>query len=171
MKIPVKLPETNIVSIHEAEVTGLVRIDGVELHVGGCGEVGHLFSHKLTREGTDLIKGNLVVGHEDMYVLLPVRIPVVYPNDSSWSGVDFSDSGRRDVHDVFQSKMDVTVFEEVHDIVGVLDGGVDSIVFSPFGGLGDELPQIFPFLHLCLEQFVVVWVKWRKNMLWYWACQ
>ena len=46
MKGPAKMPETNIVSIHEAEVTGLVRIDVVELHVGELGEGGRFVSHK-----------------------------------------------------------------------------------------------------------------------------
>ena len=40
MKFPADLPETDIVSIHEAEVSGLIRIGGVELHVGGLGEGG-----------------------------------------------------------------------------------------------------------------------------------
>ena len=99
-KFPTELLETNLVSIRKAKVTGLVRINGVDLHVGGSGEVGNFVAHKPPGEGTDLIKTQLVVGREDHYVLLHVHIPVVYPNYSLWSGVDFSRSGRHDVHDV-----------------------------------------------------------------------
>ena len=43
MKYPSELPEKNIVSIQKAKVTGLIRIDGVEIHVGGHGEGGRFF--------------------------------------------------------------------------------------------------------------------------------
>ena len=46
MKFPVKLLETNLLSIHEAEVTGLVWIDGVGLHASGLGEGGRFVAHK-----------------------------------------------------------------------------------------------------------------------------
>ena len=61
MKGPAKLPETICVSIHEAKVTSLVWIDGVELHVVGLGEGGRFMAQKLPREGTDLVKRNMVV--------------------------------------------------------------------------------------------------------------
>ena len=77
MKIPVKLPETNIVSIHESKVTGLVWINGIELHVGVLGEDGRFVAHKPPREGMELVKGKQVVGCEDVDVVIHVRIPVV----------------------------------------------------------------------------------------------
>ena len=43
----------------------------------------------------------------------------------------------------------------------MLDGGVDSILLPPFGGLGDEMPPIIPFLHLRLKLFVAVRVDSR----------
>ena len=105
VKAPNKLPETNIVSIHEVEVTSLVQINSVELHVSGLGEGGIFVAHKPPGEGTDLVKINLVVGHEDVDVVPHIRIPVVYPNDSLWINVDCYRSGRRDVHDVVQHEL------------------------------------------------------------------
>ena len=55
VKVPAGIPETDIVSIHEAEVSGLIRIGGVELHVGGLGEGGRFVAHKQPGEGADLI--------------------------------------------------------------------------------------------------------------------
>ena len=75
--------------IHKADVTGLVLIDGVDLHVGGIGEGGYFVAHKPPEEGMDLIKGHLGVGHVDVDVVPHVRIPVVYPSDSFWSSVKF----------------------------------------------------------------------------------
>ena len=43
----------------------------------------------------------------------------------------------------------------------MLDGGVDSIILPPFGGLGDEKPPIIHFLHLRLKLFVVVQIDSR----------
>ena len=126
MKVPTNLPETNIVSVHEAEVTGLVRIDVVELHIGGLVEGGHFVAHKPPREVTDLI---------------------------------ISRSGRQDFHDVFHSKLKGKILEEVQNIVGVLEGGGDSILFPHFSSLGDEMPTILPLLCLCSKQFVVVQVN------------
>ena len=50
-----ELSEADLVSIHESEVSGLVRINGVNLHVGGFGEGGRFVAHKLPGEGADLI--------------------------------------------------------------------------------------------------------------------
>ena len=50
-----ELSEADIVSIHEAEVCVLVRVDGVNLHVGGLGEGGRFVAHKPPGEGADLI--------------------------------------------------------------------------------------------------------------------
>ena len=77
MKGPANMPEKNLVSIHKDEVTGLVRIDGVEPHVGGLGEGGRFVSHTKPGEGTDLIKVQLVVGSEDVDVVPHVCIVVV----------------------------------------------------------------------------------------------
>ena len=55
MKGPAKLLETNPVSIHEAEITALVRIDGIELHGSGLCEGGRLVAHKPPGEGMYLI--------------------------------------------------------------------------------------------------------------------
>ena len=156
MKVTAKLLETNLVSIHEDEVTVLVQINGVELHVGVLGEGGHFIAHKPPGEGMDLVKVKLVVGREDVNLVPHVRIPVVYPNNSLWSSVDCSRSRHRDIHDVFQSKLDITILEDFQDLVGVLDGGGDSILFRPFGGLGDDMPLILPFLFLRLELFFAV---------------
>ena len=68
-------------------------------------------------------------------MLLHVRIPVVHSNNSLWSVVDYSRSGHWDVDDVLQSLLDVTVLEDVQDLVGVIDGGVDSIIFHPLAVL------------------------------------
>ena len=72
----------------EARVTGLVWIDGVELHVGGIGEGGRYVAHKLPGEGTYLVKGKLVVGREDVDVVPHIQIRVVYPNGISLSVID-----------------------------------------------------------------------------------
>ena len=48
IKGPTKLPKM---------VTGIVWINGVELHVGGLCEGGNVVAHKPPEEGTDLIKG------------------------------------------------------------------------------------------------------------------
>ena len=88
MKGPAKLTETNILQIHEAEVTGVIQIDGVEIHVGGIGEGGCFVAHKTRGEGTDLIKGQLVVRLEDVEGVPHVHILVIIPIDSLRSGVD-----------------------------------------------------------------------------------
>ena len=38
----------------------------------------------------------------------------------------------------------------------MLGAGGDSVLFPPFGRLGDEMPPIIPLLHLCLEKFIVL---------------
>ena len=48
----------------------------------------------------------MVLGREDVDVIPHVRIQVIYPNDDSWSGVNFSCSGRQDIHVIVQSKLD-----------------------------------------------------------------
>ena len=131
MKGPAKLPETNLVSIHEAKVTSLVWIDGVELHVGGLGEGGIFVAHKAPGEGTYLIKVQLQIVREDVGLVTHILIPVVYPNDSLWRSFDFSRSRCWDVHYVVQSKLDGTILEEVQYRVGMLNGGGDSILFPP----------------------------------------
>ena len=159
MKGPANLLETNLVSIHEAEVTSFVCINDVELHVGELGEGGCFVYHKPPGEGMYLIKIQLVVGREDFYVVPHVLIPVVYPKNILWSDVNCYCTVRWDVHDVVQSELDGTILEEVQDIVGVLDGGGYSILFLHFGGLGDEMPLMLPFLRLHLERFVIVQVN------------
>ena len=42
-------------------------------------------------------------------------------------------------------------FEEFPDLVRMLDGDRDSILFTHFGGLDDNMPPIFSFLCLCYE--------------------
>ena len=105
-----------------------------------------------------MIKVHLVVGREDIDVIPHIRIPVIYPNNLSWGGVDCSYYGRRYVHDIVQFELDGMILEEVQDLVGVLDDGGYSILFPPFGGLGDEVPPLLPFLRLYLERFVVIQV-------------
>ena len=41
-----ELPGTDIVWIHEAEVSGLIWIDAIELFISGLGEGGHFVAHK-----------------------------------------------------------------------------------------------------------------------------
>ena len=41
----------------------------------------------------------------------------------------------------------------------MLDGGGDSILFTPFDSLGNEIPPILPFLCLYLELVVSVQVN------------
>ena len=48
------------------------------------------------------------------------------------------------------------ILEEVQYLVGVLNGGGNSIIFPPLGGLSDEVPPILPFLCICLEQLAVI---------------
>ena len=72
-----ELSEADLVSIHESEVSGLVRINGVNLHVGGFGEGGRFVAHKPPGEFTELVKVKLVVGCEDVDVVPHVCIPVV----------------------------------------------------------------------------------------------
>ena len=50
-----ELLEADLVSIHEADVFGLVQVDGVNIHVRGLGEGGHFVTHKPPREGAYLI--------------------------------------------------------------------------------------------------------------------
>ena len=50
-----ELLEDYLLSIHEAEVSGIVRVDGVNLHVRGIGESGCFVAHKTPEEGADLI--------------------------------------------------------------------------------------------------------------------
>ena len=52
---PAELLEAYLVLIHEVKVSGLVRIDGVKLHVRGLGESGRFVAHKPPGEGADLI--------------------------------------------------------------------------------------------------------------------
>ena len=52
---PTELLETDLVLFHEAYVSGLVRVNGVNIHVGGLGEVGHFVAHKPPVEGAELI--------------------------------------------------------------------------------------------------------------------
>ena len=49
------LSEADLVSIHDAEVSGLIRVDGINLHVRGLGEGGRFVAHKPPGEGADLI--------------------------------------------------------------------------------------------------------------------
>ena len=55
VKGPTELSETDLVLIHKAKVSGLVRIDGINIHVGGLDEGGLFVVHKPPREGADLI--------------------------------------------------------------------------------------------------------------------
>ena len=55
VEVPAELPETYLVSIHEAKFSGLVCIDVVKLRVGGLGEGGSFVDHKPPGEGTNLI--------------------------------------------------------------------------------------------------------------------
>ena len=50
-----ELSEADLVSIHEAKVSGLFWVDGINFHIGGHGEGGCFVAHKLTRKGADLI--------------------------------------------------------------------------------------------------------------------
>ena len=50
-----ELSKADLVLIHEAEVSGLIWVDSVNIHVGGLGEGGRLVSHKPPVEGMDLI--------------------------------------------------------------------------------------------------------------------
>ena len=52
---PTDLPETNLVSIHVAQVSGLIWIYGIKLHVIGLSEGGSFVAHKKPKEGADLI--------------------------------------------------------------------------------------------------------------------
>ena len=47
--------EADLLSIHEAEVSGLVWVKVINLHVGGLGEGGRFVAHKTPGEGADLI--------------------------------------------------------------------------------------------------------------------
>ena len=40
----------------------------------------------------------------------------------------------------------------------MLNGGTNTILPPPFGGLSDEVPPVLTFLRLCFEQFFVLWV-------------
>ena len=42
----------------------------------------------------------MVVGYDDFYVILHVRIPLIYANNSFWGGMDCSCPGRWDAHDI-----------------------------------------------------------------------
>ena len=53
--LPTDILEAGLVLIHKAEVSGLIRIDDVNLRVGGLGEGGHSVAHKRPREGAYLI--------------------------------------------------------------------------------------------------------------------
>ena len=46
--------EANLVSIYEAEVSGLVWVNGINIHVRGLGEGGRIVAHKTPGEGADL---------------------------------------------------------------------------------------------------------------------
>ena len=48
-----ELLEADLLSIDEAEVSGLVWVDGVNLRVGGLGEGGFFVAHKPPREVAD----------------------------------------------------------------------------------------------------------------------
>ena len=50
-----ELSEADLLSIHEAKVSSLVWVDGVNIHVRGLGEGGNSVAHKPPREGVDLI--------------------------------------------------------------------------------------------------------------------
>ena len=50
-----ELSEADLLSIYEAEVSSIVRVDGVNLHVGGIGEGGRFVANKPPGEGADLI--------------------------------------------------------------------------------------------------------------------
>ena len=52
---PDVLPEVDLLSIHEAGVSGLICIDDIYLRVGVLGESGHFVAHKPPGEGTGLI--------------------------------------------------------------------------------------------------------------------
>ena len=69
MKGPDKMPETDLLLIHGADVTCLARIDGVKLHAGGLGEGGRFVAHKPPGEFTELVKVKLLVGCEDVDVV------------------------------------------------------------------------------------------------------
>ena len=71
-------------------------------------------------------------------------------------GINFSRFKHRGVHDVIQSKLDGNILEEVQDLVGMLNVGRYSFLLPPFGGLGDDILPIIPFLCLCLERFFAV---------------
>ena len=47
--------EADNISIYEAEVSGLVQVDGINLNVIGLGEGGSFVAHKPPREGANLI--------------------------------------------------------------------------------------------------------------------
>ena len=89
-----------------------------------------------------------MVGREDVYVIPHIRIPVIYASYGLWGGLDCSCSGRRDFHDIVHSELDRSILEQVQDLVGVLNGGGNTILFPPFCGLSGEVPPVHPILNL-----------------------
>ena len=81
------MSEAGLVLIHQAYVFGLIRVNGINLHVGGLGEGGRFVAHKTPGEGADFIQGQLLVVREDVYVIPHFRIPVIYAKYGSWGGI------------------------------------------------------------------------------------
>ena len=51
------------------------------------------------------------------------------------------------------------IFEQVQDLVGVLNSGGNNILLPPFNSLGGMLPLVLPFLRLHFERLFVVRVN------------
>ena len=55
VKVSTELSDLFLLSIHDAEYSGIVQVDGVNIHVVVLGEGGCFVAHKPPREGADLI--------------------------------------------------------------------------------------------------------------------
>ena len=54
------------------------------------------------------------------------------------------------------------IFEQVQDLVGVLNSGGNNILLPPFDSLGGMLPLVLPFLRLHFERLFVVRVDGQR---------
>ena len=89
--------------VDKAEVPRYIWVDGLDLHVCGCGEGGRLVPHEKSWEGAHLVEGKPMEMRQGILVIAEVCAPVVCSNDRSFHGLDWYSYRSWDLNDAVEA--------------------------------------------------------------------
>ena len=106
-----KLPKPNIILVDKSKVPRYIWIDGLDLHVCGCGAGGLFVSHKPLWEGAHLVEGQTMELSQDIFIIDEVCIPVIDANDCLCFDLEQSSYCGWYIHGAAEAKLDCKFFE------------------------------------------------------------